>query len=80
MPADIAVTPELKPDTGTGVLRSVLVPSPNWPVTFKPQHCTAPLLKRAQVWELPAAMAATPELRPNTATGVLRLTEVVSPS
>jgi hypothetical protein len=76
----MAVTPELRPATATGVLGCEVLLSPSWPWALLPQHCTAPVLKRAQVWALPTAMPATPELRPNTATGVLRLTEVVSPS
>jgi hypothetical protein len=56
------------------------VPSPSWPLLLVPQHRAAPLLKTAQVWELPAAMAATPELKPDTATGVRRRVVLLSPS
>ena len=36
-----------------------LVPSPNWPSKFPPQHLRPPAVLRAHVWP-PAAMAATP--------------------
>ena len=79
-PAAIAVTPEPKPTTSTGVGREVLVPSPSWPKALYPQHLTPPLIVSAQMWCQPAAMAVTPELKPTTSTGVVQLVVVPSPS
>jgi hypothetical protein len=52
--AVIAVTP-LNPETSTGVVLCVVVPSPSCPRSFLPQHFTAPE-ESAQVWLEPAAM------------------------
>jgi hypothetical protein len=41
-PIDTAVTPEVKPDTDTGVDELVVKPLPNWPLPLAPQHFTAP--------------------------------------
>jgi len=79
-PAEIALTPELKPETSTGKLLHVVVPSPSRPLLFCPQHLTPPVLKSAQVWEPPAAIALTPELKPETSTGVVLSVIVPSPS
>ena len=40
-PAAIAVTPLVRPVTATGAWRSVVVPSPSWPLPLLPQHLTA---------------------------------------
>jgi hypothetical protein len=75
-PAEIAVTPRNGLEsvelvtTSTGVVRSVVVPSPNCPLAFLPQHFTPPLTKRAQVIHPPALIAATPLVNPVTSVGV----------
>ena len=50
----IVETPELNPDTSTGVDRSVVVPSPSWPASLWPQHLAAPPVVTAQVAVPPA--------------------------
>jgi hypothetical protein len=70
-PADIADTPVVNPETFTGVVRSVVVPSPMWPVPLYPQHFIPPVLSNAHAWLLPVAIAVTPELNPLTVTGAL---------
>lgn len=52
--------------TSTGLLRAVVVPSPNCRELFEPQHHTLPSAI-AQVWEPFAARAVTPS-RPTTST------------
>src|SRR5262245_15870167 len=47
------------PLTSTRRDRFVVVPSPSWPWTLFPQHHSAPLACRAQVWLSPAARATT---------------------
>src|SRR5687768_3239872 len=56
-PAAMAVTPLPRPITSTGVLLSVVVPLPSWPLLFNPQHFTTPPAVSAQVWNSPAEMA-----------------------
>ena len=41
-PTATFVTPEPRPDIATGAERFVVVPSPNWPALFRPQHQTPP--------------------------------------
>ena len=72
------MTPELKPETSTGVLLCVAVLSPVLPPA--PQHLTPPVLNSAQVWPSPAEIAMTPELKPETFVGELLFTNVPSPS
>ena len=69
LPAPMAIAPLPRPDTATGTLRRVVVPSPSWPLLLKPQHSTAPACVSAQVWYEPMFTAATPLPRPVTATG-----------
>ena len=40
----------------------MVLPSPSWPLSFVPQHCTDPSESTAQVKLLPAASAVTPPL------------------
>src|ERR687887_565143 len=49
LPAVIVATPLERPETSTGVWRSVVVPSPSWHTSFRPQHLTPPANVRAQV-------------------------------
>src|SRR5213592_4235873 len=75
----------LIPVTPTGTLESAFVPSPNWPLPFRPQHCTAPLASSAQlcpsaVKNSPPAATAVAELIPVTATGTLELVVVPLPN
>ena len=76
----MVATPDDKPDTVTGVNRSVVVPSPSCPEALPPQHFAAPPVVTAHVWKLPALMVATPDDNPDTATGVDWLVLVSSPS
>jgi hypothetical protein len=74
-------TPEAKPDTGVGVVCiELMTPLPNCELSFLPQHNNAPALVIAHVWNSPAAMATTPELNPDTATGTELLVVELSPS
>jgi len=50
------------------VLESVL-PEPNWPLAFEPQHRTVALSITAHAKSLPAATDETPDVRPETCTG-----------
>jgi hypothetical protein len=59
---------------------SVVVPSPNWPYQFAPQHLTPPPVVSAQVCLSPAAMAVAPLANPLTSTGIVRLIVVPSPN
>src|SRR5205823_5305990 len=79
-PAETAITvPAVRPLTGTGVVRRVWVPSPNWPKLLSPQATTEPSAFNARLWAPPAATAATP-VRPVTRTGVERPTSVPFPN
>src|SRR5207244_2492391 len=49
-PAAIATTPLVRPDTSTGLLLSVVVPSPSWPLSLAPQHLTPPAPVTTHVW------------------------------
>src|SRR6266511_571052 len=81
-PAATAVTPLPRPETSTGAKRRLSVPSPSAPEYGVPQHLTPPAPVTAQLWRMPAAMAATPARRPETSTGVelFRLVPPPSPS
>jgi hypothetical protein len=74
----MALTPLERPDTATGVVRFVVVPSPSWPALLSPQHFTAPFWM-AHAPFAAAEMAVTPLERPDTATGVVRFVVVPSP-
>ena len=73
------VTAEFMPETVTGAVLLVVVPSPNLPEPLLPQHFTAPELKSAQEVEKEAEIA-TAELIPETVTGVALLNVVPFPS
>jgi hypothetical protein len=78
-PEEIALTTDDRPKTFTGVVLDVLVPSPNSPLPLFPQHFAPPASKVAQACKFPTLTDFTPELRPLTAVGVLRLVVVPSP-
>ena len=59
----------LTPDTLVGDHLSSVVPSPNWPTSFAPQHFTKPVESKAQVWNPPEAIVTTLEI-PATSVGV----------
>src|SRR5947208_1858508 len=59
-PAETAITPFPNPSTATGVLLSVVAPSPSSPLELEPQHWTPPELVTAQVWFQPTLIEATP--------------------
>ena len=80
-PAAMAAAPLLRPVTSTGVrLANVVVPFPNAPLLFLPQHFTPPAMVRAQVCWVPKETAVTPLVRPDTFTGVELLEVVPLPS
>ena len=68
----------VRPDTGTGVARLVVEPSPSLPPLFKPQHHTAPLTARAQLCQPPPATSAM-FARPGTGVAMSRSVSVPSP-
>src|ERR1035437_6065848 len=70
------------PKTSTGVALDVVVPFPNSSLLLFPQHFAPPLVMTAQVWIAwaPAEIAATPEVRPVTSTGVELFVNVPFPS
>jgi hypothetical protein len=72
------------PVTWTGVEEPVVVPSPSWPLSFRPQQYTAPPVVRAQVCDSPATTPAIPDRvplppTPTTWTGVDEFPVVPSP-
>src|SRR5689334_12228241 len=67
-PAVMARTPEVRPETWTGMELDVVELFPSWPAELSPQHWTPPLTS-AHVCPAPATMACTPEVRPETWTG-----------
>ena len=46
----------INPETSTGVVRSLVVPSPSSPYSFRPQHFTLPSVSTAHEWSPPRAM------------------------
>src|SRR5438874_2485621 len=64
----------------TGMEEPVVVPLPNWPHSFTPQHCTVPFSRSAQLWCHHPAVTATAPVTPRTRTGVVELAVVPSPS
>src|SRR5437879_1791850 len=64
----------------TGVEELVVVPLPNCPKSFWPQHCAVPSLKSAQVWCHHPPVTATTPVMPTTRTGVDEPVLVPSPS
>src|SRR5205809_1084677 len=69
----IAATPLASPEAATGLWRAVVLPSPGCAHALAPQQPTPPMRVSVQVWPNPAAIAVTPPVRPETATGVWRL-------
>ena len=67
------------PDTPTGVVLSVVVPSPSWPLALEPQHFIVPSVSRAHEWRSPRAMLLA-VVMPDTPTGVVLSVVVPSPS
>ena len=65
--------------TVMGRRRVVIVPSPNSPAAFEPQHATVPPRRTAQVWVAPVETAIA-SCRPSTWTGVRRTSFDPSPS
>src|SRR6266849_2787887 len=70
-PLAIAATPVPCPETGAGAVAFVLAPLPIWPEVPAPQHCAAPAEVAAQVKLVPAEIATTPVVSPDTCTGTL---------
>src|SRR5437588_11567137 len=69
VPAEMAATPEVRPETSTGVVLSVVVPFPSWPQSLNPQHFAPPPVVTAQACKVPAEIAVAPALRTATAPG-----------
>src|SRR5690606_34931035 len=67
------------PETLTGTLESLAVPSPSCPSLLAPQHDMLPSVCTAQTWSRPAAMRRTP-LRSGTCCGTLTLSSGSPPS
>ena len=67
-----------RPETVTGVLRSVFVPSPSCPSELRPQHWTVASASKAQLWLRPTEIAFAVET-PETETGLVRVKLVPSP-
>ena len=64
----------------TGVEELAVVPLPNWPQSFAPQHWTLPLPKTAQLWcHQPLVMSSAPAI-PSTGTGDDEFVAPPSPS
>ena len=80
MPVAIATTPLVSPETSTGVRRFAVVPSPSCPALLAPQHFTPWAVVSAHAWRYPIDTAVTPEVSPETFTGVSRLVVVPSPT
>jgi hypothetical protein len=59
------------PATATGLSRSVVVPSPSWPMPFSPQQYALLVVVSPHVWELPA-LTRSKVSPPATALGVKR--------
>ena len=78
-PAEIAVTPDSNPDTCTGTLLSVVLPSPSRPFKLYPQHLAAPLWIAHDCWPT-AEIAVTPDSNPDTCTGTLLSMVLLLPS
>src|SRR5439155_17158281 len=78
-PAPIAVV-AVRPltTTGVGVGETVVVPFPNSPKVFRPQHRAVPFANTAHEWYWPALIAVA-VVRPLTATGVDALVVVSVP-
>ena len=57
--ADFERLPLVKPTASTAFNRFSLLPSPNWPLSFHPQHLVAPAVVTAQVYPSPAATRLT---------------------
>ena len=51
----IIYTPDPR-STSTGLVCSVVLPIPNWPLKLRPQHLTPPPVMMAHVWAAPMAM------------------------
>src|SRR5262249_31600268 len=75
-PAAIAVTP-VRPETATGVVREVVVPSPSWPNTLSPQQRTVPAASSAHECAAPTVTAVAPLVSPGTSTGRCGVESVV---
>src|SRR6266850_129409 len=65
-------------DIATGV--EELVPLPNWPQSFAPQHRTVPPPRSAQLWCHQPAVRPTAPVIPLTGAGVVLLVVVPFPS
>ena len=77
-PAD-TLSVVVMPETATGVLLLVRVPSPNCPSVLLPQQTIPPLATAAQVWLTPADTLSA-VVMPETVTSVLLLVRVPLPS
>src|SRR5262245_41377115 len=67
------------PETYAGLTCMVIVPSPTWPRSLRPQHHTLLAVNRMQVTSFPAVTARVPAKLLTTFTGVRRCMTVPSP-
>ena len=67
------------PETSTGVVLSIVLPSPSCPLPFLPQHITLPSVSTTHECSCPAAMLVA-LVMPETSTGAVRSMVVPSPS
>jgi hypothetical protein len=72
-------TESTNPNTLTGEVRVVVVPSPSCPLVLLPQQSIAPVGRRAQVCVLPAT-TSTASLIPTATTGTRVLVDEALPS
>ena len=83
MPAAIAVTPDVNPDTCTGTEDDDVELFPKRPnsvgLPLEPQHLAEPETA-AQEWASPAEIAVTPDVKPDTCTGTLDCVVELLPS
>ena len=69
-PTAIAITPEVRPFTSTGVELFIVVPLPSLPFELLPQHFTPPSMVNAQLCDVPVRTCSIPDVRPVTAEGM----------
>jgi hypothetical protein len=83
-PVPTSTAPLPRSNTFTGVVDPVVVPSPSWPLSLRPQHRTWPAVVMAQVWppklSAPLADIVVTGAMLMTVTGIDRSVEDPSPS
>ena len=77
--AAMETTPASSPATSTGELESAVVPFPNCPIEFHPQHLTPPCEESAHECLLPTTVCTTPRCKPATGMGEFLLVLISFP-